>query len=353
MRSVPDEKIGLATPEHVRVSVDFDGDGEHDDEGVFRLGYRVGEIEERPLGDAFPGAFLLTPERPWRRAEDGQLPVVVVLGGGEGGDEIARIVAPMLASRGYAAIGLPYVSDEAQEWSMGEELDPNDLISGLPQNFKEIPIELIERIQEWIGQQPELDPTRIVLHGTSKGAEFALLAACRIDGIAGVVGMVPSSVVWSAFGPEVVDGAQPGSSFSWRGEPLPYMPDPPLMIAKEFWELFAHARFENRDWKQASFIAHPDHYEQARIRVDDIDEPVLLVGGGRDWLWDSAGMAASIKAVRDAAGLETTLVIGRRAGHWLVGSPYEPLEGHSARTTAEGWEALWAFLEKNVSPRGR
>lgn len=51
---------------------------------------------------AFPGARLYRPAGPAR------VPVIVVLGGSEGGTYFGRFLAPKLAARGYAALALPY-----------------------------------------------------------------------------------------------------------------------------------------------------------------------------------------------------------------------------------------------------
>lgn len=352
MRSVGDESIGLPSPDHVRVTADFDNDGVGDAEGVFALRRGIGDLEERVLGDELPGAFLLLPERPWERAVDGRLPVVVVLGGSEGGDIGARLSAPAFASRGYAAIGLSYVSVGASRNQTAEELDPSELIEGLPQDFWNIPLESVELVRDWIAEQRELDAGRIVLHGTSKGAEFVLSAASRIEGFAGVVAIVPTDAVVGGFGPGVDYTESPPSSFSWRGEPLPFMNYPEFVASPESWGALTTARFKSRDDLQAAFLAFPEMYESARIPVEEIDEPVLLVGGGQDWLWESGAMAQSIGAARDAAGLETTLVVGELAGHLLFEAPYAALDPYSARTASEGAEALWAFLEEHLGAPG-
>ena len=71
--------------------------------------------------------------------------------------------------------------------------------------------------------------------------------------------------------------------------------------------------------------ANPDRVEPARIRVEDIDEPVFrLLGGGADQVWDSGDMAAKIAATRAEAGLETDVLIFADATHGISGPPQSP-----------------------------
>ncbi len=79
--------------------------------------------------DAFPGAQLVAlPGRAKRVA-------IIVLGGSEGGSYTARLMAPKLASQGYAVLGLPYYSPTGYS-ANGET--PAELPT-LPAAFADIP----------------------------------------------------------------------------------------------------------------------------------------------------------------------------------------------------------------------
>jgi hypothetical protein len=73
----------------------------------------------------FPGAVLVQP-----LTQRGRLPVVIVLGGSEGGTFTANTTSPMLAAQGFAVLGLPYYAPA---------FNPADKIPGLPTSFTEIP----------------------------------------------------------------------------------------------------------------------------------------------------------------------------------------------------------------------
>ncbi len=150
-----------------------------------------------PAADLSPGAFLVLPEGVARP------PVVIVLGGSEGGDGAARTKAPLFVAAGCAVLGLPYYSP-----AYGSQ--PQQ-VPGLPKAFVDIPLDLVERARDWLRARGDVDGQRIGLYGVSKGAELALAAAARIDGLAAVAAIVPSDVVWEGWG----DGRPEGTSGSF------------------------------------------------------------------------------------------------------------------------------------------
>ena len=335
MRTADEGVAALASPEHVRIRADFDGDGIDDDVQQFVLALGSDAVVERPLPEDFPGAFLMAePVAPGER-----LPVVIIFGGSEGNDYGARYLAPMLASRGYAAVGVPYVS--------GAALGGEHTIEGLPLDFKNIPLELVSRVMDWVDQQPDLDGERIGLNGASKGAEFVLSAGARIDGITAIVAVVPSDVVWVGFGPNIDRDLD--SSFSWREEPLPYLPHP-VQTDEEADRFYEESDQRWRIASQAARTIFADRLEAARIPVEDIGAALFVAGGESDWLWDSGGMAKNIKARRDAAGMETTIVVSGRAGHSISLSPHHPTEHRSAQAAADTFQTMLRFYAQHLHP---
>ena len=95
-----------ATPSDAVILADIDGDGADDLTAALTLPLGHTEVVEDPLGEAFPGAFVM------RKAgtEGERLPVIIALGGSSGGDGAARFTAVRLAALGYAVLGLPYHS---------------------------------------------------------------------------------------------------------------------------------------------------------------------------------------------------------------------------------------------------
>ena len=308
------------------------------------------EVEVTPADPALPGAILARLPGPTRR------PVVIVLGGSEGNDWTAREMAPRLASHGYAVLGLPYYAP-----SYGGP--PRADLAGLPDAFIEIPVDRLDQARAWLRQAPGVDADHIAIWGVSKGAEFALLAAAHLPWVTAVAAIVPSDVVWEGWG---APGQPPGkrSSFSWRGEPLPFVPY--ANAEAEFSLIGSGTQANLRRMQDGGRAAHPDAVAAARIPIERFHGALLLAGGGDDQIWASGSMAASVARSRTAAGLATTTLIYPDAGHVLGGDGWSPTTtinagvfafggtpAANARAQAAVWHEVLAFLGRALAPPTR
>ncbi len=283
-------------------------------EAALTLRNALPEVITRKV-DAFPGAVFASMPGATRR------PTLILLGGSEGGSMITRDAAPW-ASRGYAVLALPYYSPP--QWGPTGPKPPE--LPSLPSAFINIPVDRLEQARDWLAHQPEADATRIGVMGTSKGAEFALLAGVKMPWIRAVAAIVPTDVVWEGWGQTpgpngVQGGASP--SFSWKGEPYAFVPYQDF--AQEFAGLATGQPVKIRrphDKGRASVA--PERLAQARIPVEQIAAPVLVAGADDDQLWDSGGMAANIAAARQRAGLRTVSLVFPDAGHFLGGTGTGP-----------------------------
>jgi len=156
---------------------------------------------------------------------------------------------------------------------------------------------------------------RLVVVGTSFGAEGALLTAAYDDRVAGCVAFAPSSVVWTGY-----DGDRATSHWTRAGVALPHVPflpdwepdtDPPAY----------------RGLYAASLAAAPEAVRAATIPVERIRGDLVLVAGGDDQVWPSVDLARAIADRRERHGLETTLVTHRQAGHRAVLPGERPVAG--------------------------
>lgn len=301
------------------------------------------KIEE---AEGFPGAvFAALPA-------SGRRPVVIVLGGSEGGGRTAREMAPALAARGFAVLGLPYYSPAAFN-------SPERELPALPRSFVDIPVDRLEQVRAWLKTRPDVDASRIALFGVSKGAEFALIAASKMKWVTSVAAIVPTDVVWQGWGPDVVPAGSMRSSFSYAGKALPFVPNKDFVQELAGFQTGAAVRYRRpQDKGRAAF---PAAAVAARIRVEDFKGPMLVAGGVEDQMWASGMMAQNIAERRSEAKLETVALIYTDAGHVLSGTGWNPTTQYdvgpfktggtpeaNARAQAEVWRETVGFLKRTL-----
>ncbi len=256
----------------------------------------------------FAGAVLAKP-----KGASARLPVIILLGGAEGGSSAARDHAPRLAALGFAVLGLPYVSPAAQPGAARE-------LPALPDDFVHIDVAQLNAVRDWLRLRDDVDASRIGLFGASKGAEFALLAASHLDWIKAVVAVTPSDVVWEGYGWNTEPGSK--SSFSLGGRPLPFLPYKGFV--EEFMRATTMQPVHLRRPHDQGRAADPRAAVRARIPVERFKGALLLVAGQDDQLWNSAAMAHNIAERRAEAGLATELHVYSDAGHYLIGDGWSP-----------------------------
>jgi dienelactone hydrolase len=219
-------------------------------------------------------------------------PVVVVLGGYPGGEDIA--VAFGLAMSGYPALAVGYYDQ-----------------SGLPRCQCSTPLEYFARAISWLRAQPAGRGRPVILYGASDGAQAALLTASYLPHLVdAVVASSPTDLIYGA-----TSGTGPGWTFD--GKPL----ETGMLIPV------------------------------TRIRV-----PLLMGDGGQDAVWDSAGSASTIvgELDRSPGHAPVTNLYYPGAGHYYFGMfPYFPfftdagLGGTvqaNALATEQFWTRMIAFL---------
>jgi dienelactone hydrolase len=273
-------------------------------------------------------------------------PAVILLGGSEGGSLITLDAAPY-ASHGFAVLALPVYSPPDRKGARE--------IPELSAAWADMPVETLNKARDWLARQPDVDATRIAVHGTSMGALLALLGAAHLPWVSGVVANVPSDVVWDGWGPGVELGKR--STFSVGGKPLPFIP---LMGYEE--EMRGYERNEPvimRRTFERGRIARPDLAAKARVPVERIRAPVMVIGAYDDQMWPSGQMAQNIVERRAETGLETEALLYREAGHSLYDTGYSPTTGYNAglrksggtpeanaKAQAEVWPRTIQFLKR-------
>ena len=249
---------------------------------------------------------------------------VIVLGGSEGGLGGSRGLARHLADEGFGAIAVSYFGEAGQ----------------LPK-LDQIPIEPVGRALAWLQARPEIHGP-IAVMGISKGAELALLTASREPEIKAVVVGVPSSVVWAGID---MAGGPVGSSWTANGQPLTYTH---YDLSKGFTGVF--------NLYNDSLTAAP---AEARIPVETIQGPVMMVSGQADSLWPSSRMANEVeeRLKEHHFAYPVVNIAYPDVGHAAFGIPVAPDAPGLERATylggtlpglvaarADGWPRILAFL---------
>ncbi len=153
---------------------------------------------------------------------------------------------------------------------------------------------------------------RVVVVGTSFGAEAALLVGSVTPAVSAVAAFAPSQVIWAGVRP---DGTQT-SHWTVGGVPVPFVP------LAEDWEPGSDPPAFIGHFQRSLDAVSPEQRAAATIAVERIPE-VVLVAGGDDQVWPSVDAAQAIAARRLAAGRHTEVVSLAGAGHRTI-LPGEP-----------------------------
>jgi dienelactone hydrolase len=278
-------------------------------------------------------------------AQGGPFSGVIILGGSNGG--LYEWLAQAFASNGFAALTMAYFG-----------------YRDLPAELVEIPLEQFPKAVAWLKSQPAVRSDRIGLVGGSKGGELAMLLASRTDDYQAVVGWTPGAHVWEGlsqkyFSPDY----RPISSWSCNGRGLPFMPFKASAEdkAKELrGELDSYVPFQKDSLAQSD----PAAIERARIRVEDIKAPILLISGTDDHTWPAGEFCETIVATLKKAGFpfEVKHVSHEGGGHesflpYFVTAGRGGISGGSPRVDARSgyrsWAETIAFLHRHLDKCGK
>jgi uncharacterized protein len=249
-------------------------------------------MEEKIQEDGFHATLRMPDGR-------GPFPGVVALGGSDGGTP--EYFLNLLPNEGFACLALTY-------WGTRETR----------MAFTEIPLEGVECALRRLGTHPRVVARdgRVGLIGASRGGELALLAAATFPSLVGpVVAYTPSSVAWvgidMSLPPDVTR-----SSWSYGGQPLPYVPFPPDALPEKTERGLSLLPMCEGGLGDAAAV------ERAAIAVERAAGPILLVSGGDDRVWPTGRMCEQVveRMARHGRARDVTHLHYPRAGHMLF--PY-------------------------------
>jgi dienelactone hydrolase len=297
-------------------------------------------VRVSPVADSgLVGSFLLPPHA-------GPHPGVLVLGGSECGVASAEHRARLLASRGYAALALAYCAWPDSAGRMPPTMEH------LARGVMEVPLEYVETGLRWLTSRPEVDPARIGLWGTSKGAELALLIAAANPTPRAVVAVVPSSVAW----PGITSPWRRGPSWTRGGNLVPFVP---YSSDSTRIKRLAHPREPALAHMYLASLDDSAAVRRAAIPVERIGAAILLISGEDDTLWPSSVMAEMIERRLRERGSTTPVVHLRNdsAGH-AIAPPYYPTTEVARRlggtplgnalAQERSWRQALEFLERHL-----
>lgn len=154
------------------------------------------------------------------------------------------------------------------------------------------PLENIENAVSFLQSQGY---DRVGVCGSSFGSNMALSAAARIPEITLTIALTPMDWVYWGIFKDNLDGVQERpadgeSAFTWRGEPLPYMPSP--YKHPDYWKMFKNEGKQRGDMIASlnlHDLAEEKHpmTEAERIPVEKINGYLILAGAKDDVLWNT------------------------------------------------------------------
>jgi dienelactone hydrolase len=256
---------------------------------------------------------------------------VVIMGGSSG-------TVPIERGRLFAQEGLSVI---ALRWFGGPGQSPG---------ICEIPLEIVESA---VSRLVAEGCTRIVLVGTSKGAEAILLAASLDPRVDLAVAFSPTSVVWANVGPGTDGYEWPlRSSFTWRGIPFAFMPH----AAEALLSVGRLPPVKYLPLFERSLSDFAGQTVSAAIPVERSQAAFILVAGGDDQLWPSARFAEALAARLRAHGKKVQFLMHPSAGHRILlpgeTTARSTLNAHGGtdEADAELGAKAWAALMQALGP---
>ncbi len=287
-------------------------------------------------------------------AGEGPHPAIMILNGSGGGINEPR--AALWASRGVAALALGYFG-----------------APGLPKYISNTPLEYFARGLDWLRARVRPKNDFVAVAGQSRGGELALLLGATFpDKVSGVLGYVPSAFV---HGGQAAADPAPGLG---RDGPCWTLDDKPLVHqwqdnASASWKPYDEATEMRRNADaMRTALSDPAAMARARIPVERIAGPVLLLSGGDDGAWPSDLYSLIVQSSLLAAGHPHEVLWKNwpAAGHSIL-FPHvpatriahrHPVSGiattmggtpaANAAANAGAWEAALAFLRRHGGQAG-
>jgi dienelactone hydrolase len=261
-------------------------------------------------------------------------PGVIVVGGSEGG--IYEYLAALLAAHGFNVLALGYFG-----------------VENLPKGLHHIPMEYFKLGIDWMKARAEVVEGWLGIHGTSRGAELALLTGSLFEDIRAVVALNGFAVPFAGIVPWTDDEFLP-PAWTYNGEPIPYLrPENPVEVALQCKEMWKNGKGNPLGLWYKTLASDPKEVAAKAIPVERINGPVLIIGGDADSA-DSVGLSKMAMERLNKANFkhEYDQLIYPNAGH-SISFPYtfqSFTEGTKHATnfaSLDSWEKTIAFFQRS------
>lgn len=271
-------------------------------------------------------------------------PAIMILNGSGGGINEPR--AALWAAHGYNAMALGYFG-----------------APGLPRYISNTPLEYFATGLDWLRANVQPRNEFVAVTGQSRGGELSLLLGATFpEKVSAVIAYVPSAFVHGGQAASDPAIGRDGPTWLLDGKPLTHIWDDNKFAS---WLPYDNGEPPRRNsLAMMTALADPQAVKRARIAVERIAGPVMLVSGGDDGAWPSDLFSLMVKSSLEAAGhpYPVDWVNYPEAGHSVL-FPHVPTTriayahpvsgvvttmGGSASANAEANERSWAAVLKWV-----
>ena len=284
-------------------------------------------------------------------AGPGPHPAVMILNGSGGGINEPR--AALYASHGYAAFALGYFK-----------------APGLSDYISATRLEYFETALAWLHRTLKPLHGFVALSGQSRGGELVLLLGTLFPAsVSAVIGYVPGAVVHCA--QNACDPAlgREGPAWIYRGRPLPHVWENNRTATWAPWDEGPEPRRHADALLTA--LQDPEAVARARIPVEKIRGPVMLLSATDDGSWPSSlyGRMVAERLAQSGHPHAVSHLDFEGAGHSIL-FPYvpttqlgyaHPVSGrrstsggtpaHNAHADEASWQGVLRFLQQAVAAR--
>ncbi|AUL20000.1 palmitoyl-CoA hydrolase [Bordetella holmesii] len=286
-------------------------------------------------------------------AGEGPHPAIMILNGSGGGINEPR--AALYASHGYAAFALGYFK-----------------APGLSDYISNTPLEYFQRGLQWLRREVRPAHDFVALSGQSRGGELVLLlGATFAKDVSAVIAYVPGAVVHSGQNAADPKVGREGPTWLLEGKALPHVWENNRTAS---WKPFDDGPAPHRhELAFLTALQDPDAVARARIPVERIQGPVMLLSATDDGSWPSSLYSRMVRDKLTETGQphDVRWLDFENGGHLIV-FPYVPTtqmvyahpvsgkistSGGNPRDNAHADEASWAgvlqFLRGAVAAKAQ